>query len=266
MKALFPDWRAQGVTVCLHEHQGGFAFNLESVLGLVAEVRGGGRRGPLRGRGDRRSSSAADGSVERGRARPRAGSRSASSSWSPPARGRSAFWSMLGLPDTIDVRTPVGRRRRATGRCGRTGTCRRARSPSTRSCSRPPTAARRRSSTSTPTRRSTTDDGELVTDELWGIYFKRDRHGVQGGASPLDGRRRRRARPVPVDDRRRPGLPGHVVRGALARDGPLRGLPAALQAGALRRRGRVHGRQLPGLRLRAAERLRRSSTRTTATR
>src|SRR5262245_52214532 len=26
MKALFPDWRAQGVTVCLHEHQGGFAF------------------------------------------------------------------------------------------------------------------------------------------------------------------------------------------------------------------------------------------------
>ena len=34
MKALFPDWRAQGVTVCLHEHQGGFAFNIESVLGL----------------------------------------------------------------------------------------------------------------------------------------------------------------------------------------------------------------------------------------
>ena len=30
-----------------------------------------------------------------------------------------------------------------------------------------------------------TDDGRLVTDELWGIYYKRDRHGVQGGASPL---------------------------------------------------------------------------------
>ena len=29
MKALFPDWRAQGVTVCLHEHQGGFAFNMD---------------------------------------------------------------------------------------------------------------------------------------------------------------------------------------------------------------------------------------------
>src|SRR6476646_4405626 len=35
MKALFPDWRAQGVTVCLHEHQGGFAFNVESVHGLA---------------------------------------------------------------------------------------------------------------------------------------------------------------------------------------------------------------------------------------
>ena len=37
MKALFPDWRAQGVTVCLHEHQGGFAFNQESVNGLLAK-------------------------------------------------------------------------------------------------------------------------------------------------------------------------------------------------------------------------------------
>src|SRR5437762_837862 len=35
VKALFPDWRARGVTVCLHEKQGGFAFNMDSVLGLV---------------------------------------------------------------------------------------------------------------------------------------------------------------------------------------------------------------------------------------
>src|SRR5919197_3155359 len=35
MKGLFPDWRAKGVTVCLHEKQGGFAFNLDSVNGLV---------------------------------------------------------------------------------------------------------------------------------------------------------------------------------------------------------------------------------------
>src|SRR5207247_518290 len=37
MERLFPDWRARGVTICLHEHQGGFAFNQESVDGLVAK-------------------------------------------------------------------------------------------------------------------------------------------------------------------------------------------------------------------------------------
>ena len=71
-----------------------------------------------------------------------------------------------------------------------------------------------------------TDDGELITDELWGIYYKRDRHGVQGGASPLTVDGDVDLDPYPsttnVDDE----LPRHVVRGALARDEPLRGLPA----------------------------------------
>ena len=26
MRGIFPDWRAEGVTACLHEHRGGFAF------------------------------------------------------------------------------------------------------------------------------------------------------------------------------------------------------------------------------------------------
>jgi hypothetical protein len=26
--------------------------------------------------------------------------------------------------------------------------------------------------------------GQMITDELWGIYWKRDRHGVQGGGVP----------------------------------------------------------------------------------
>ena len=51
MKALFPDWRAQGVTVCLHEHQGGFAFNKDSVLGLLGKCRAEGVDGALRRRG-----------------------------------------------------------------------------------------------------------------------------------------------------------------------------------------------------------------------
>src|SRR5512134_3661731 len=39
MKRLFPDWRAKGVTICLHEHQGGFAFNMDSVEGLHRKCR-----------------------------------------------------------------------------------------------------------------------------------------------------------------------------------------------------------------------------------
>ena len=29
------------------------------------------------------------------------------------------------------------------------------------------------------------DEGRLVTSEQWGVYFKQDKHSVQGGASPL---------------------------------------------------------------------------------
>ena len=42
MRGLFPDWRARGVTVCLHELQGGFAFNRESVAGLARKCDGAG--------------------------------------------------------------------------------------------------------------------------------------------------------------------------------------------------------------------------------
>src|SRR5918994_553506 len=44
MKKLFPDWRAKGVTTLLHEHQGGFAFNLDSVRGLQGKAEAAGVR------------------------------------------------------------------------------------------------------------------------------------------------------------------------------------------------------------------------------
>src|SRR3984893_10362049 len=39
MKSLFGDWRAPGLTVCLHECAGGYAFNRESMLGLAGKAR-----------------------------------------------------------------------------------------------------------------------------------------------------------------------------------------------------------------------------------
>src|SRR6187399_691579 len=44
MRGLFGDWRADGLTVCLHERAGGFAFNRESMLGLAGKAAPPGRR------------------------------------------------------------------------------------------------------------------------------------------------------------------------------------------------------------------------------
>ncbi len=42
MRSLFADWRAPGLSVCLHERPGGFAFNRDSMLGLASKARAAG--------------------------------------------------------------------------------------------------------------------------------------------------------------------------------------------------------------------------------
>src|SRR5262249_33792082 len=39
MRRMFPDWKARGLTACLHEHRGGFAFNKEAITGLAGLAR-----------------------------------------------------------------------------------------------------------------------------------------------------------------------------------------------------------------------------------
>jgi len=182
MKGLFPDWRAKGVTVCLHEHQGGFAFNLDSVHGLLAKCRGEGVS-VLEGVEVTGFREAADGSID-----------AVETSAGPievgeqvvvaPGPWAKRFWAMLGLPESIDVRTPSGEvvpdRPMWTywnlqeGEVEVDPT-----SFATADGGAPPVI---HLDTDAPLN---TDDGKLVTDELWGIYFKRDRHSVQGGGSPL---------------------------------------------------------------------------------
>ena len=177
MRALFPDWRAPGLSVCLHERPGGFAFNRDSMLGLASKARAAGAsiEEGVEVTGFELDESGAVTVVrdldraDRGRSR----------WWSPSGRGSPSLWSMLGLP-----RATGGRRRRAA-RCGPTGTSRRARSTSTRACSSPRRQRSPRCCTWTATRRCTPTTAQLVTDEQWGVYFKQDRHSVQGGAAPL---------------------------------------------------------------------------------
>jgi glycine/D-amino acid oxidase-like deaminating enzyme len=181
MQRLFHDWRAQGVTVCLHEHQGGFAFNVDSVRGLVAKCESEGVR-ILSGVEVTGFDEANDGSilaVETNEGRVEVGEQVVVA----PGPWARRFWTMLGKPDRIDITTLSGEVVRdcpmwtywnlqegeivvdplvfstADGRA-------------------PPVVHLDTDAS------LYTDEGRLVTDELWGIYFKRDRHGVQGGASP----------------------------------------------------------------------------------
>ena len=182
MKALFPDWRAQGVTVCLHEHQGGFAFNQESVDGLYAKARGEGVT-VLTGVEVTGFVDGSDGSitaVETSSGRVEVGQQVVVA----PGPWAKQFWALLGLPDTIDVHTPSGEVVRDRPMWtywnlqeGEVGV-----DPMlfTTADGGPPPVIHL--DTDAPLY---SDDGQLIADELWGIYFKRDRRSVQGGASPL---------------------------------------------------------------------------------
>ncbi len=182
MKALFPDWRAQGVTVCLHEHQGGFAFNMASVLGLAEKCKSEGvtiysdvevREFEFASDDSVKTVVTEEGSIEVGEQLVLA-----------PGPWAKQFWGMLGFPPTIDIRTPDGDvvkdRPMWTYWNLQEGEIRV--DPLTFATAAGGAPAVIHLDTDAPLY---SDDGQLITDDLWGIYFKRDRDGVQGGASPL---------------------------------------------------------------------------------
>ena len=182
MKSLFPDWRAQGVTVCLHEYQGGFAFNIESVMGLRDKclAEGVAIHSWTEVTGFRSADDGTVTAVETDKGVVEVGEQLVIA----PGPWAKRFWTMLGLPLTIDIRTPAGDvvhdRPMWTYWNLQDGEI--TVDPlmfATADGGAPPVI---HLDTDAPLH---TDDGRLVTDELWGIYYKRDRHGVQGGASPL---------------------------------------------------------------------------------
>jgi methylglutamate dehydrogenase subunit A len=106
MRSLFPDWRAQGVTVCLHEHQGGFAFNMASVEGLVGKCASEGVT-ILSGVEVQQFEYDTDDAVTAvgtNRGRIAVGEQLVLA----PGPWAKHFWALLGLPMEIDIRTPSG--------------------------------------------------------------------------------------------------------------------------------------------------------------
>jgi methylglutamate dehydrogenase subunit A len=172
--------KARGLPALLHEHQGGFAFNTGSVEGLAGKTRAAGVRiftgvevtgfdisgGAVRAvRTDR-------GSVEAEQVVVAVG---------PWVKD---LWSMLGLPQEVDVRAPDGELHRGLPMWTywrlQEGEIRFPPERYVTADGSTPPVLHVDSAEPLYSDRS----GELVTDEAWGIYFKQDRRGVQGGGVP----------------------------------------------------------------------------------
>jgi hypothetical protein len=182
MKGLFGDWQAKGITSVLHEKKGGYANNMASMCGLAEKAKGAGVR-ILSGvevtgfqfAGTAISAVETDqGTIETDYVVVGAG---------PWVK---TVWDLLGLPRTISIK-------------GRDGTVHAGIPMWTYWCLQEgtlgvdPDLGKLDNGQMPPVIHVDTDaplysdvDGSLVTDRMWGIYYKPDFSfgGVQGGAMP----------------------------------------------------------------------------------
>jgi methylglutamate dehydrogenase subunit A len=182
MQDMFPDWQAPGATTVLHEKQGGYANNRRSLDGLSAKARAlgvrietGTRVTGLRLSGGAVTAVETDhGTIACDQVVVAAG---------PWVRD---LWAMLELPDHVDVTGPDGTvhpgRPMWTYWALQEGTLEV--DPGTFTTSDggfPPVV---HVDSDVPLHDDI--DGSLITDAMWGIYFKPDFSfgGVQGGAAP----------------------------------------------------------------------------------
>jgi glycine/D-amino acid oxidase-like deaminating enzyme len=181
MRALYPDWRAQGLTVCLHERRGGFAFNRESMLALADKARA---TGAEIVEGVEVTGFARDGSGAVTTVHTSAGDIAVEQVVIAVGPWIARVWELLDLPARIDVHRPDGSV--AAGRPMWTywylqeGEI--AVDPGVLVCADGSPSPVLHVDSDAPLH---DDDGRLITDEPWGNYFKPDRESVQGGAAPL---------------------------------------------------------------------------------
>ena len=184
MRGLFSDWQAPGITSVLHEKKGGYANNKASMHGLADKAKGAGVRiltgVEVKGFGFGANSKAVT-SVETDQ-----GSIGvdqvvvAVGPWVP------RIWEMLDLPDRIDVKDLEGTLHRDVDMwrfwCLQEGTL-----------AVEPSFGMADDGSMPPVIHVDSDeplysdvDGRLITDEMWGIYYKPDFNfgGIQGGAAP----------------------------------------------------------------------------------
>ncbi|MBC6440838.1 MAG: FAD-binding oxidoreductase [Rhodospirillales bacterium] len=184
MKELFSDWRAQGITSVLHEKKGGFANNTASIYGLAGKAEDEGVRiitgchvtgfeksgeavsKVLTDKGDIRTDMVVV----------------AVGPWA------SQVWNMLDLPKTVSIKGSDGTMHEGidTWRywCLEEGTL--GVDPNLQKLNdggMPPVI---HVDTNAPLMSDV--DGSVITEEMWGIYYKPDFNfaGIQGGAMPYE--------------------------------------------------------------------------------
>jgi len=182
MKGILSDWRAPGVTSVLHEKKGGYANNTSSMYGLASKAEGEGVRiitgcevtGFERSGGAVSKVKTDKGDIETDQVVVGVG---------PWVRH---IWDMLDLPKEVSIKGADGTMHEGVGMwkywCLEEGVLGVA-----------PDFQKTNDGGMPPVIHVDTDeplysdvDGSLITEEMWGIYYKPDFHfnGVQGGAMP----------------------------------------------------------------------------------
>ncbi|HTP18017.1 MAG TPA: FAD-dependent oxidoreductase [Solirubrobacteraceae bacterium] len=181
MRSLYGDWRAPGLTICLHERGGGFAFNRESMEGLAgkAEEAGAQIAAGVEVTGFELDNSSAVTAVNT-----TAGAIAVDQVVVAVGPWIASIWDMLGLPARIDVRQPDGELEPDlpmwTYWYLQEG-----------EIEFDPAMFVTDDGSQSPVLHIDSDQtlrddaNRLITSEPWGVYFKPDRETVQGGAQPL---------------------------------------------------------------------------------
>ncbi|MEM7276789.1 MAG: FAD-binding oxidoreductase [Pseudomonadota bacterium] len=185
MREIFSDWRAQGITSVLHEKPGGYANNKRAMFGLAKKAKAEGVRfveGVSVKAIERDASGAVTGlDTDAGKIQ----CDFLVLGVGPWAR---SFWQMLDLPETISIKNPE------TGETSHDIPMWVYWSLQEGTLGVDPELQKTNSGQMPPVIHVDTDaplysdaDGSLITDDLWGIYYKPDYDfgGIQGGAAPF---------------------------------------------------------------------------------
>jgi methylglutamate dehydrogenase subunit A len=182
MKRLFGDWQAKGITSVLHERKGGYAINIASMRGLAEKAKSVGATilSGVKVTGFEYNGNGIS-AVETDQGR-------IATDYVVVGAGPwvKSIWDMLDLPKTISIKGPDGRMHSGipmwTYWCLQEGTL-----------GVDPDLGKLDNGEMPPVIHVDTDaplysdvDGSLITEKIWGIYYKPDFcfGGVQGGAMP----------------------------------------------------------------------------------